>query len=173
MVRPFHLHPRKVIFYVQFVDPETGHRLAAKSTGKTNRDEALMVVYGWLNHGIPDGRTPSGLRAVQEEFSVNQIVSRIGSTSLDIQDVKKVLAARSEKGFLVSASVADAPGSEPFGEYTGPRVFGPPTWLRSLLMGRGAFKLVGAPVRMGLPLQLRTSTSWTPPLGCCCPKHRM
>jgi integrase len=116
-VRPFHLHPRKNIFYVQFVDPETGSRLTAKSTGKTNRDEALIVVYGWLNQGIPEGRRTSGPRRVQEVFSISRIVNGIKSASLDENDVKKILGALSERGFLVSASLTDAPGSELFRDY--------------------------------------------------------
>lgn len=48
---------------------------------------------------------------------MNRILDSIRSASPDKQDIKKILGALSERGFPVSASIAGAPGSEPFGNY--------------------------------------------------------
>jgi hypothetical protein len=43
---------RRGVYYVRFTDPITEKRLSAISTGKTSRDDALMVVAGWLKEGV-------------------------------------------------------------------------------------------------------------------------
>jgi hypothetical protein len=53
VVRQYYLHTRNRIFYVQFTDPATQKRLPTISTGKSNRDDAVMVVALWLKDGIP------------------------------------------------------------------------------------------------------------------------
>jgi hypothetical protein len=55
-VRQYYLFLRKRIFYVQFTDQKIKRRLSAISTGKTNRDDALFVVAGWLKDGPPKDR---------------------------------------------------------------------------------------------------------------------
>ena len=52
-MRRYYLHRRKSVFYAELVTPE-GRKLTAKSTGKTTRDEALLVVSRWLEGGIPN-----------------------------------------------------------------------------------------------------------------------
>jgi hypothetical protein len=61
-MRRYYLHTRyNGIFYAELVTPE-GRKLAARSTGKTARDEALLVVAEWLKNGVPAGkkRNPRG-----------------------------------------------------------------------------------------------------------------
>jgi hypothetical protein len=72
-MRPFYLHPRNGIIYAQFVDPQTKKLLPARSTKKTSRDEALLVVYDWLKNGIPQKKnTPP--REIKEKLTVAQIL---------------------------------------------------------------------------------------------------
>ncbi|GHT59614.1 hypothetical protein FACS1894109_15870 [Spirochaetia bacterium] len=96
-MRQFYLHARKGIFYVQFVNQETKKCLPARSTGKGNRDEALIVVAGWLKDGIPERRfvlasKPS--RLVAEKLSVAQVLSELKNAELDFQDIPR------ERSFL-------------------------------------------------------------------------
>jgi len=44
-------------FYAQIKNPETGQYMKAKSTGKSEESEALLVVADWMKYGIPEGRT--------------------------------------------------------------------------------------------------------------------
>jgi hypothetical protein len=53
VVRRYYLHTRSGVFYVQFKDQVRQKRLPAISTGKKDRDEALIVVAGWIKDGIP------------------------------------------------------------------------------------------------------------------------
>jgi hypothetical protein len=44
-MRRYYLHTRyEGIFYAELIDPATGRKLAARSTGTKNRDEALPVI---------------------------------------------------------------------------------------------------------------------------------
>ncbi|GHU54764.1 hypothetical protein FACS189442_1460 [Spirochaetia bacterium] len=55
-MRRFYLHTRqKGVYYAELVSPE-GCKLNARSTGTSNRDEALMIVAKWLETGIPTSR---------------------------------------------------------------------------------------------------------------------
>ncbi|GHU15873.1 hypothetical protein FACS1894163_04110 [Spirochaetia bacterium] len=102
-MRQFYLHARKGIFYVQFVNQETKKCLPARSTGKGNRDEALIVVAGWLKDGIPERRfapasKPS--RPVAEKLSVAQVLSELKNAELDFQDIPKIEKILREKGLI-------------------------------------------------------------------------
>jgi hypothetical protein len=44
MRRKYYLHKRNGIFYAELVDPQTGCKLPARSTGTSDRDDALLVV---------------------------------------------------------------------------------------------------------------------------------
>lgn len=57
-MRRYYLHTRhNGIFYTELVDPQTGVKLTARSTGTKNRDEALLIIAEWLKSGIPTGRS--------------------------------------------------------------------------------------------------------------------
>jgi hypothetical protein len=55
-MRRYYLHKRNGVFYAALINQETGLPLTAKSTGSRNRDEALLVIAGWLKNGIPNGK---------------------------------------------------------------------------------------------------------------------
>jgi hypothetical protein len=53
-MRKYYLHTRNNgIFYAELVNSETGTKMTAHSTGKRSPDEAIIVVAGWLNNGLP------------------------------------------------------------------------------------------------------------------------
>jgi hypothetical protein len=70
MRRDFYLHTRhQGIYYAEFVDPETGRKLPARSTRERDRDKALLKVAILKANGLPQAgcggpgpwKSPSGL----------------------------------------------------------------------------------------------------------------
>jgi integrase len=108
VVRQYYLHIRYVsktryIYYVQFTDLATGRRLSAISTGKSNRDEALIVVAGWLKDGIPQRqikrKTPTH-RPLEALVNANQILSALKQVDLTVQDVLKIEKILKDRGLV-------------------------------------------------------------------------
>jgi integrase len=88
--------------YVQFVDSRTKKCLPALSTRKTNRDEALLVVYEWLQNGIPQKRKgEKGVRSVQEKLSLAQILYGLKTVSLKHEDILKIEKILQDQGLIV------------------------------------------------------------------------
>jgi hypothetical protein len=52
MRRKFYMHKRGGVFYACLVNQETGLPMSARSTGERDRDEAFIVVSGWLRDGL-------------------------------------------------------------------------------------------------------------------------
>jgi integrase len=102
-VRQYYLHVRNRIFYVQFTDPVTQRRLPAISTGKTNRDEAVMAVTVWIREGIPQSKTGQKVREGVSSRSLDDLMSssqlfatlkRIDLTAQDVLKIEKILKGR-------------------------------------------------------------------------------
>jgi integrase len=119
--RKFYLFPRKGIFSVQFVDPVTRKCLTAKSTGKTNRDEALVVVYDWLKNGMPQGRSKTPVlgasRPISEALDSTQLLFGLKNANLTAPDVDKIEKILKEKGLITSIIKVNTPSSELFISY--------------------------------------------------------
>ncbi|GHV75076.1 hypothetical protein AGMMS49940_23780 [Spirochaetia bacterium] len=102
-MRQYYLHTRKRIFYVQFTDPATQKRLSAISTGKNNRDDALIVIAGWLKDDVPqrqaehESQSPRPLDAL---ISSNQLFLGLKRLDLTAQDVLKIEKILKEKGLV-------------------------------------------------------------------------
>jgi integrase len=103
-VRQFYLHQRSNIFYVQFVDQETKRCLPARSTGKNNRDEALVIVSQWLKEGIPQPQVKPIAKPVARplaaELSTNQILAELKKADLSAADVMKIEKILKDKGLV-------------------------------------------------------------------------
>jgi integrase len=105
-MRQFYLHSRKSgIFYVQFVDPSTKRCLTAHSTRKTNRDEALVVVYDWIKNGTPQRQTKKSLKRVAkkslaETLSTSEILQGLKKVELTDQDVLVIEKILQNKGLI-------------------------------------------------------------------------
>ena len=98
-MRRYYLHTRKKIFYAELVNQETGKRLTAKSTGKKNRDDAMLVVAEWLRSGVPVSRTRR-TRPVTVALGLDAILSSIRKTELNSDDAMSIVAALKDRGLV-------------------------------------------------------------------------
>jgi hypothetical protein len=76
MGRLFYIYKRSTsgIFYAEILDPK-GKRLGSRSTGKTNRDEAVLVADRWAREGLPD--SSGKLRPIAEAASLEELLGLI------------------------------------------------------------------------------------------------
>jgi integrase len=113
-MRRYYLHTRhNGIFYAELTTPE-GRKLVARSTGTTDRDEALLVVAEWLKHGVPVGRErkPRPADAVME---LDGILRAVRGADLDGDDALKIIGALKDRGLVsVVAAQATGRGAVPF-----------------------------------------------------------
>ncbi len=63
----YSIFKRGKIYYAQIKNPETGKYFPAKSTGKTDESEALLVVSDWLHNGLPEKTN------LQQSIDINTI----------------------------------------------------------------------------------------------------
>ncbi|MDR2071917.1 MAG: tyrosine-type recombinase/integrase [Spirochaetaceae bacterium] len=118
--RQFYLHRRRFLFYVQFTDPDTRRRLSALSTGKTTRDDALLVVYDWIKNGIPEKRARSieeKRRGLPEKLAVEQLLASLKEAELTESDVVKIEKILRDKGLATLIVRKDTPQAELFTDY--------------------------------------------------------
>jgi integrase len=120
VVRQYYLHTRPVsrtrrVFYVQFTDPATQKRLPAISTGKENRDDALIVVAGWLKEGIPqrqpvkrEAPSPRPLDAVISASQVFAVLKQADLTAQDVVKIEKILKGRGLAETIIKKGAKEA-----------------------------------------------------------------
>jgi integrase len=123
-MRQFSFYRRYGVFYVRFRDPVTKERLPGRSTGKDNRDEALIVVHQWLEKGLPPPVTAPlpvkrelGVKTLAAHLEVNQLLTEIKAANLDHQDMKKIEAVLIDKGLISRVILQNSPESELFADY--------------------------------------------------------
>jgi hypothetical protein len=89
---------------VQFTDPVTHKRLPAISTGRKDRDEALIVVAGWIKDGIPkkqtDNEKGSSRRLLDEFIGMNQVLAALKRLELTTQDIEKIEEILKNRGLI-------------------------------------------------------------------------
>lgn len=112
-MRRYYLHKREKIFYAELVNQETGKRLTAKSTGKKNRDDAMLVVAEWLSSGVPVSRTRR-TRPVTVALGLDAILSSIRKTELNSDDAMSIVAALKDRGLIDVTAVKSGQGSQDF-----------------------------------------------------------
>jgi len=110
-VRPFYLHLRTGIYYAELVDPATGKKLSARSTGCKNEDDARDTVREWLKNGIPATARHSH-RQAGEAFSFASIMRSLRTIELSPSDAGKIAETLKNRGLLASYSVAGRMDSE-------------------------------------------------------------
>jgi len=103
----FSFHRRRGIFYCQLYNPTLHQFSTAKSTGTTNRDEAVLVADGWLRNGIPSGRIRNVLPASQA-FTLEAIVRAIRDESFTRDNAEAVLAVLVDRGFVHEGALTAA-----------------------------------------------------------------
>jgi integrase len=108
------LHTRNGVFYAELVNPE-GRKLAARSTGQTTEDEALLVVAGWLKNGVPTGRKRKP-RPAEEAMGLQGILRAIRKVDLDEDDAARIVDALKGRG-LIGDPAATAKGAAFFPQF--------------------------------------------------------
>ncbi len=102
----FRRNQKNKIYYVQLVNPLTGERMPAKSTGCTDRDEAHFTVMSWLKAGfIPSGDNKEGREAI-EVFSIDDILFKLRNTQLTDKDTEKIIQVLKDKGLIQGANIS-------------------------------------------------------------------
>jgi integrase len=106
-MRRYYLHTRNGIFYAELVTPE-GRKLAARSTGKTTEDDALLVVAEWLKNGVPSGRD-RGRRPADTVMALDGILKAIRKADLNGDEALRIVEALKGQGLIdVSAAKSGA-----------------------------------------------------------------
>lgn len=111
MRRRYYLHTRKNIFYAELIDPETGNRLSARSTGMTVRDDAVMVVLEWLKSGFPS-KAEKPRRSVSEAFSLSRVMDALKREHLTPDDAKQITDILKARGLVQSVVLPGTPGEQ-------------------------------------------------------------
>ena len=115
-MRRFYLHKRAGIYYAELVDPETGKKLPAKSTGERNEDEARDVVREWLRTGVPASPT-SSTRPVKEAFTIASVLAAIRAEEMTPSDAERIAEALKARGLLLSYTTPGSRGAELFTDF--------------------------------------------------------
>jgi hypothetical protein len=116
-MRRYYLHTRhNGILYAELVDPQTGKKLTARSTGTKDRDEALLKVAEWLKSGIPTGKARKP-RSLETAAGLENILKAIRRTELNSDDALRVVQALRDRGLIDIAAVKSGKGSVLFTEF--------------------------------------------------------
>jgi len=115
MRREYYLHKRKNgIFYVEYVNPENGKKLTARSTGKKDRIEARVQAELWIANGIPTGRKRNP-RPLEEAARIESIIKAIRRADLNSDDALRVVESLKNLGLIDIAAVKNTGrGAVPF-----------------------------------------------------------
>jgi len=102
-MRQFYFHQRNGIYYAELVTPE-GYKLPAKSTGTTNRDEALLKIAEWLKSGIPSGRAREP-RPIEEIAGIETVMKAMRRAGLNADDALRIVSTLKGMGLIDIAAV--------------------------------------------------------------------
>jgi integrase len=109
-MRRYSLSQRGSIWYAQIKNPKTKKYLTARSTGQTDRDEAIAIVIDWLRNGING-------KSVEDTFTLDATLAAIRATRFTPDDAEKIVQELIRQGLIVSATLADTRGAENFGAF--------------------------------------------------------
>jgi integrase len=102
-MRQFYLHQRySGIFYAELINPATGAKMNARSTGKRTRDEALITVAGWLKNGLPSGKT---LKPFEDIARLDTLLQAIDKAQLTSDDALRIAAHLRKRGLIETPAV--------------------------------------------------------------------
>lgn len=99
MRRKFYLFKRKNsdVYYVQFVNTETGKRGTAWSTGTADRDKAVELATAWLYEGIP---SKHGRQLVQNVLTYQAILKKLQTLELTADDAEAIVTILKSRGLV-------------------------------------------------------------------------
>ena len=115
-MRPYYLHRRNGVWYAELTDPDTGRKLTARSTGATNRDEALLTIAEWRKTGIPTGRKRKP-RPVELAADIENILRAIRKADLFSEDALRITTALKDRGLIDVTVTKPKQGSVLFTEF--------------------------------------------------------
>jgi len=115
MRREYYLHKRKNgIFYVEYVNPENGKKLSARSTGETDQVKAQVKAELWKVNGIPTGRQKKP-RPIIEAAGIESIIKVIRKSELNSDDALRIVSTLKSMGLVDIAAVKNTGrGAVPF-----------------------------------------------------------
>jgi len=118
-MRRYYLHTRhNGVFYAELVDPRTKKKLAARSTGTRDRDEALLVIAKWLESGIPTGRVREP-RTLEVAAGIESVMREIKKTELNSDDALRIVQTLKERKLVDFTVVKPGKGTVSFTEFLG------------------------------------------------------
>ncbi|GHV04817.1 hypothetical protein FACS189485_10890 [Spirochaetia bacterium] len=104
------------IIYAELVNPTTGQKLAARSTGTTDHDEAVLVIADWLKNGIPTGRTKKP-QTIEAAAGIEGILKMIRKTDLNSDDALRIVTTLKDRGLISISATKAGSGSVDFAEF--------------------------------------------------------
>jgi hypothetical protein len=118
MSREYYLHKRRNgIFYVEFVNPENGKKLSARSTGETDKLKAQVKVELWKVNGIPTVRLGK-VRPLAEVFGIESVIKTIRKAALNSDDALRVVSTLKGVGLIDIVAVKNTGrGAVPFVQF--------------------------------------------------------
>jgi len=100
MRRSYYIHQRKNgIFYVEFVNPENGKKLSARSTGETDQIKAQVKAELWKINGIPTDRLQKP-RPIIEAAGIESIIRSIRKSEILAEDALRIVDTLKNIGLL-------------------------------------------------------------------------
>jgi len=116
-MRRYYLHTRhNGVIYAELVDPQTGTKLNARSTGTKDRDEALLKIAEWLKSGIPTGRIRKP-RTLEAAAGIENILKVMRGTDLNSDDALRIVQALKDRGLVDIPVVKSSKGAVSFTEF--------------------------------------------------------
>jgi hypothetical protein len=116
MRRSFYLYThRNGMIYAEIMDQNTGARLASRSTGTRNRDEAVLRVGEWLREGLPSavkGRKRRSIAVLSTEAEVMALINK--AAGLDAEAARRIADTLRNRELLDFAVVKSGPGNLDF-----------------------------------------------------------
>jgi integrase len=118
MRREYYLFKRQNgIFYVEFINPENGKKLSAKSTGETDKIKAQVKAELWKINGIPLGKQKKP-RSVEQIAGIEGIIKLIRKSELNPDDAIKIVSTLKNMGLIdVEAVKNTGRGAVPFVQF--------------------------------------------------------
>jgi len=118
MRREYYIHKRKNgIFYVEYVNSETGQKLSARSTGETDKIKAQVKAELWKVNGIPTGKLKKP-RPIDQAAGIETIVRSIRKAELTAEDGLRIVSVLKSMGLIdVSAVKNTGRGAVPFVQF--------------------------------------------------------
>ena len=105
MRREYYLHKRKNgIFYVEYVNPENGKKLSARSTGETDQIKAQVKAELWKVQGVPTGRLKKP-RSIVEAAGIEAIIKIIRKSEINSDDALRIVSTLKSMGLIDISAV--------------------------------------------------------------------